>query len=69
MHPFYLEKLSQIRQEELRHQAEVDLRIRGAVRHKSRRAWALGLGRILVRLGHTVERFGQRGHSLSSSTS
>lgn len=63
MHPFYLEKVYRSRYEDLLCQAEVERLIRAATRHEPRRAWALSLGRGLVRLGERVERFGQSGHS------
>ena len=63
MHPFYLEKLYRSRNEALLHEAEVERLIRAAAEHESQRAWALGLGRVLVRLGQRVERFGQPGNA------
>ena len=62
MHPFYLEKLYLSRHEDLVRQAEVERLIRAATGHKPQRAWALGLGRVIVRLGQRVERFGQPGY-------
>ena len=61
MHPFYLEKLYLSRREEWLRQAEVERLVRAATGHEPRRAWALRLGRGIVRLGQRVERFGQSG--------
>ncbi|HEX6554838.1 MAG TPA: hypothetical protein VF026_18875 [Ktedonobacteraceae bacterium] len=61
MHPFYLEKLYWSRHEDWLRQAEVERLIRAATGHESQRAWALSLGRGIVRLGQRVERFGQPG--------
>jgi hypothetical protein len=61
MHPFYLEKLYRSRYEDLLRQAEVERLIRAATGHEPQRAWALRLGRCIVRLGQRVERFGQPG--------
>jgi hypothetical protein len=61
MHPFYHEKLYRSRYEEWLRQAEVERLVRAATGHEPQRAWALSLGRILVRLGQRVERFGQPG--------
>ncbi|HLZ58011.1 MAG TPA: hypothetical protein VKR06_13815 [Ktedonosporobacter sp.] len=69
MHPFFLEKLSWSRYDDLLHQAQAEQMALRATRHEPQHAWALSLGRNLVRLGHTIERFGRRGHSFSSSTS
>ena len=60
MHPFYLEKLYLIRYKDWLRQAEVERLIR--TEREPRRAWAIMLGRGLVWLGQTVERFGQPGH-------
>lgn len=72
MHPFYLEKLSWSRHGDLLHEAESERLIRATAGHEPRRAWALSLGRGIVRLGQRVERFGQPGigshpHLLHSS--
>jgi len=62
MHPFYLEKLYWSRYEDWLRQAEVERLALAATEHQPRRAWALSLGRSIVRLGQRVERFGQPGH-------
>jgi hypothetical protein len=62
MHPFYLEKLYWSRYEDWLRQAEVERLVRAANGHPPRRAWALSLGRSIVRLGQKVERFGLSGH-------
>ena len=62
MHPFYLEKLYRSRYEDWLRQAEVERLIRAAADHEPQRAWALSLGRGIVRLGEKVEHFGQSGH-------
>jgi len=72
MHPFYLEKLYLSRHEDWLRQAEVERLIRATARHEPQRAWALSLGRGIVRLGQRVEHFGQPGigshpHLLQSS--
>jgi hypothetical protein len=61
MHPFYLDKLYRSRYEEWLRKAEVERLIRAANGNEPQRAWARRLGRILVRLGQRVERFGQPG--------
>ncbi len=58
MHPLHLEMLSRSRYENLLREAEVERIIRATTGHGPRRAWALSLGRGLVRLSHTFERFG-----------
>lgn len=67
MHPLY-----RSRYDEWLRQAEVERLILDAPRHKPQRAWALRLGRGIVRLGQRVERFGKPGigshhHLLHSS--
>ena len=62
MHPFYLEKLYWSRYEAWLCQAEVEQIVRAANGHQPQRAWALSLGRSIVRLGQSVERFGLSGH-------
>ncbi len=62
MHPFYLEKVHWSRYEDWLRQAEVERLIRAATVHEPQRAWALSLGRGIVRLGQRVERFGQSGN-------
>ncbi|HEX6551790.1 MAG TPA: hypothetical protein VF026_03445 [Ktedonobacteraceae bacterium] len=62
MHPFYLEKLYRSRYEDWLRQAEGERLVRVASVHQPRRAWALSLGRSIVRLGQRVERFGLSGH-------
>lgn len=62
MHPFYLEKLYRSRYEDLLREAEVERLIRTAPGHEPQRAWAVSLGRSIVRLGQRVERFGLSGH-------
>ena len=62
MHPLYLEALYRSRYEDLLHEAEVERLIRAATGRKPQRAWALSLGRSIVRLGQRVERFGLSDH-------
>lgn len=59
MHPLYLEMLYWSRSQDYLRQAEVERLIRAATKREPRRAWALSLGRGIVRLGQRVERFGQ----------
>lgn len=65
MRLLHLEMLSGNRYEDLLREAEVARIIRATTGHGPRRAWALSLGRGLVRLGHPFERFGERGHMFS----
>ncbi len=65
MHLLHLEKLSRSRYEDLLREAEVERMIRATTGHERQRAWALSLGRGLVRSGHAFERFGQPGHTFS----
>ena len=56
MHPLYLEKVYRSRYEAWLRQAEVERLVRAASGHQPQRAWALRLGRSIVRLGQRVER-------------
>jgi hypothetical protein len=63
MHPFYLEKFHMSRYESWLRQAELERLIQAATEYESQRVWALGLGRVLLRLSQRVERFGQPGNA------
>ena len=61
IHPLYLEKLYWSRYEVWLREAEFERLILAANGYEPQRAWALRLGRSIVRMGQRFERFGQPG--------